>query len=49
MNKNLKINELNQLKKGDAVFRKDEPILCIGIVIQGSLRFDFGGVIRTAA
>ena len=49
MNKNLKINELNQLKKGDAVFRKDEPILCIGIVIQGSLRFENGGVIRTAA
>lgn len=44
----LKVNALNPLPKGSVVFRKGDPIRCIGILMKGSIKMTGGGIHRIA-
>ncbi len=46
MNTILKMNELNQLQKGALLFKQKEPVDCMGILIQGKIRFWNQGICR---
>lgn len=48
MKVNLETNALNHLKEGITLFKKNDPISFMGLIIQGSIRIENSGIMRTA-